>query len=48
MQNSSTSPNWLAALRAYLLAVAIADLLWEMAHLPLTRCGGPERRAKRT
>jgi hypothetical protein len=35
LQGSSTSPSWLAALRAWLLTVAIADLLWEMAHLPL-------------
>jgi hypothetical protein len=29
------SSNWLAALRAYLVTVAIADLVWEWAHLPL-------------
>ncbi len=29
------SPNWLAALRAYLATVAVADLTWEAAHLPL-------------
>ena len=28
-------PNWLSALRAYLLAVAAGDLAWEAAHLPL-------------
>jgi hypothetical protein len=28
-------PNWLGAQRAYLLTVAIADLVWEAAHLPL-------------
>lgn len=31
----SAAPHWLAALRAYLLTVAAADLLWETAHLPL-------------
>jgi hypothetical protein len=31
----STTPNWLAALRAHLVTIVIADLLWEMAHLPL-------------
>jgi hypothetical protein len=35
LQGRSTSPDWLAALRAYLLTVTIADLLWELAHLPL-------------
>jgi hypothetical protein len=29
------SANWLAALRAYLGVTAIANLLWEMLHLPL-------------
>ena len=29
------SPNWLSALRAYLLAIALGDLAWEAAHLPL-------------
>jgi hypothetical protein len=29
------SPNWFAALRAYLLTVAAIDLLWETAQLPL-------------
>ncbi len=29
------SSNWLGALRAYLLTVAMADLVWEAAHLPL-------------
>ena len=28
-------PNWLSALRAYLLTVAAGDLAWEAAHLPL-------------
>jgi hypothetical protein len=28
-------PNWLVALRAYLLTVAVVDLVWESAHLPL-------------
>jgi len=32
---SSASSNWLAALRAYLVTVAVADLVWELAHLPL-------------
>jgi hypothetical protein len=32
---SSASSNWLAALRGYLLTVAVADLVWELAHLPL-------------
>ena len=27
--------DWIAALRAYLLATAFLDLLWEAAHLPL-------------
>jgi hypothetical protein len=27
--------TWLAALRAYLIATAVLDLLWETAHLPL-------------
>jgi len=31
----TSSGNWLAALRAYLLTVAAADLIWETAHLPL-------------
>jgi hypothetical protein len=35
LQFSSASSNWLAALRAYLVTVAVTDLLWEMAHLPL-------------
>jgi hypothetical protein len=29
------SRNWLTALRAYLLTVALSNLLWEAAHLPL-------------
>lgn len=29
------SSNWLEAQRAYLLIVAVADLVWEAAHLPL-------------
>jgi hypothetical protein len=32
---SSASSNLLAALRAYLVTVAVADLVWELAHLPL-------------
>ena len=43
-QSSPASPNWLAGLRAYLLTVAVADLLREMAHLPLYtlwRTGAP-------
>jgi hypothetical protein len=32
---SSASSNWLAALRAYLVTVAVADLVWELSHLPL-------------
>jgi hypothetical protein len=47
LQRSSAYPNWLAALRAYLLTVAVADLLWEMAHLPLYtlwRAGTPGER----
>ncbi|SDB71729.1 hypothetical protein [Belnapia rosea] len=28
-------PNWLSALRAYLVAVAVGDFAWEAAHLPL-------------
>ena len=32
---SSASLNWLAASRAYLVTVAVADLVWELAHLPL-------------
>jgi hypothetical protein len=31
----TNSVNWLAALRAYLLTVAAANLVWETAHLPL-------------
>ena len=31
--------DWLAALRAYLLAAACLDLLWEAAHLPLYEIG---------
>jgi hypothetical protein len=31
----TSSGNWLAALRAYLLTFATADLVWETAHLPL-------------
>ena len=34
-QSPSASPNWFAALRAYLLTVAATDLLWETVHLPL-------------
>ncbi len=30
-----TGVNWLAALRAYLYVTAIANLTWEMLHLPL-------------
>lgn len=43
-QSLSASPNWLAALRAYLLIVVAANLLWETAHLPLYtlwRTGSP-------
>jgi hypothetical protein len=32
---SSASSNWLAASRAYLVTVTVADLVWELAHLPL-------------
>jgi hypothetical protein len=32
---SSASSNWLSTLRAYLVTVAVADLVWELAHLPL-------------
>jgi hypothetical protein len=31
----TASSNWFGALRAYLAAVAAADLAWEVAHLPL-------------
>lgn len=31
----SASPNWLAALRTYLLTVAAANLVWETVQLPL-------------
>jgi hypothetical protein len=31
--------NWLAVLRAYLIATAALDLLWEPAHLPLYTIG---------
>ena len=31
--------NWLAALRAYLLATATLNLLWETAQLPLYEIG---------
>jgi len=44
---SSASSNWLAALRAYLVTVAIADLVWEVAHLPLYtlwRTGTPKEK----
>jgi hypothetical protein len=29
------SPNWIAALRVYLVTIALGDLAWEAAHLPL-------------
>ena len=31
----AASPNWLSALRAYLLTVAAGNVAWEAAHLPL-------------
>ena len=34
------SPNWLAALRAYLLTAAAANILWETAQLPLYGISG--------
>ena len=35
LSEPSVSPNWLAALRAYLLTAAAAGILWETAQLPL-------------
>lgn len=31
--------NWLAVLRAYMIATAALNLLWEPAHLPLYTIG---------
>lgn len=34
-QLTSVGPDWLGALRAYLAIIAIGNLIWEAAHLPL-------------
>lgn len=34
-QPLTASPNWLSALRAYLLSVTAGNVAWEAAHLPL-------------
>jgi hypothetical protein len=35
VKSTASSATWLVALRAYLLVLAVGNLIWEAAHLPL-------------